>query len=65
MAETRRLDDINTFKKKRAKHFKGHREPGPGRDYRAFTQRYITGDQREAFREGMDRIFPEAPGAGI
>ena len=59
------LADVEAFKNKRDKHFKSHREPGPGRDYRAFVQRYITTKEREAYRSGFDRIFPNAPGAGI
>lgn len=61
----RSLADVEKFKKKRDRYFKSHREPGPGRDYRAFVQRYITAEERKAYRAGFDRIFPNAPGAGI
>lgn len=59
------LADVETFKKKREKHFRSHRELPPGRDYRWNVMRYITKKERDAYRKNYDSIFPNAPGAGI
>jgi len=59
-----RLDEIK-LEKKIEKHFKSHRELLPGRDYRWNIFRYITKQDRDNYRKNFDRIFPNAPGAGL
>ena len=53
------------FEKKAEKHFRSHRELPTGRDFRWNQPHHhaIAGDKN--FRENFDRIFPNAPGAGI
>jgi hypothetical protein len=59
-----RAEEI-AFEKKAEKEFKGQRPLPNGRDFR-WNQPYWhanAGDNQ--FRENFDRIFPNAPGAGI
>lgn len=57
-AEERALDA------KIEKHFRSHRELPNGRNFWAWNRDHRPDDDRK-YRENFDRIFPNAPGAGI
>lgn len=47
-------------------HFRNtHPELPKGRDYRAFSYRFISAKDRQNYRKNFDNIWPKAPGAKI
>ena len=59
------LQEEAIFEAKAEKHFKSQRELPRGRDYRWNTFHEITEEDYDNYRKNFDRIFPNAPGAGI
>lgn len=53
------------FERKAEAHFRGQRELPNGRNFRWEHFRFDTGKDRESYRANYDRIFPDAPGAGM
>jgi hypothetical protein len=53
------------FEDKAERYFKGQRELPPGRDFRWNTFRFNEKRDIENYRANYDRIFPQAPGAGL
>lgn len=51
------------FERRAEKHFQGHRGLLNGRDYRWNVFRWITDEERDAYRENFDNTFPDAPGS--
>lgn len=49
------------IERKIEKHFQGHRELLPGRDYRFNVFRFR--DEDDKFRARFDKVFPDAPGS--
>lgn len=53
------------FDEKTERYFQGQRELPNGRDYRWNTFRFDDKKTKELFRTNYDKVFPNAPGAGI
>lgn len=53
------------FDKRVEKEFKSHRELQNGRDFRWNQPHWHATAGDQAYRDNFDKIFPNAPGAGI
>lgn len=58
-------DQERDFNRRAEQMLQGHRPAPDGRDYRAFVFSEITAEDRDNYRKNFDRVFPDAPGAGI
>jgi|WetSurMetagenome_2_1015567.scaffolds.fasta_scaffold533235_2 hypothetical protein len=59
------MADAAVFEAKAEQYFAGQRELPKGRDFRWNTFRFNTTQDIENYRTNYDRIFPNAPGAGL
>lgn len=53
------------FEKKSEAFFRSHRELPTGRNFLCFAMRYRDKNDMDNYRSNMDKLFPDAPGAGI
>jgi hypothetical protein len=58
-------EEERKFEVKAEKMLKGHRQAPDGRNFMAFRMRFESEEDMENYRKNYDRIFPDAPGAGI